>query len=71
MIRRLANLPHGVDSGKKDFDKATGWEHTAEFSPIAFSEMMQTEGTDSSGFFLENEPPFTTLKKSTYISKML
>lgn len=36
-----------------------------------FSELVQTESTHSSGFFLKKEPPFTTLKGSTSIPKML
>ncbi len=42
-----------------------------EVATIAFSEFLQTESTHSRGFFLKKKPPFTTVKKSTCIPKML
>jgi hypothetical protein len=33
--------------------------------------MVSTESARSSGFLLKKKPPFTALKKSTYIPKML
>ncbi len=38
---------------------------------IAFSELLQTESMNSSGFFIKKKPPFTALKKSICIPKML
>jgi len=37
----------------------------------AVSELVWTEGTNLSGFFVNKKPPFNTLKKSTCIPKLL
>jgi hypothetical protein len=40
-------------------------------SATAFSELVQTEDMHPSGFFPKEKPPFTALKKSMCIPKML
>jgi hypothetical protein len=46
------------------------WRHTPAQN-IAFLELVWTESTRASGFFLKKNPPSATLKKSICIPKML
>ena len=45
--------------------------HCSSENPSAVSELVTTESTRSSGFFIKKKPHFTALKKSMCIPKLL